>query len=105
MTSETEIRAALVELKKANGQRELNEARFELAHVCSADNITALLAEIDALRVDAERYRWIRKKVYVIGLNGDNGCQWTAPTSDDETNAIDFEQNLDAAIAQSKGCA
>ena len=55
MSAETEIRAALTAIKKADGQRELIQAQFESARVCSDDNITALLAKIDALRVNAER--------------------------------------------------
>ena len=55
MTAETEIREALAAGKKADGQRELTQAHFELALLCSADNITALLARIDVLQRNAER--------------------------------------------------
>ena len=55
MSAESQIRAALTAIKKADGQRELIQTQFELARVCSDDNITALLAKIDALQRNAER--------------------------------------------------
>ena len=65
MSAETEIREALAAGKKADGQRELTQAHFELALLCSDDNITTLLAKIDALRIDSERC----KTLFDVAMN------------------------------------
>ena len=98
MSAETQIRAALAAIKKADGQRELIQAQFELARVCSDNNITALLTRIDALQRDAERFKWY----FGDCPKGDWMCTYldgmkTGWTTDEWRSAID------AAMAQSEG--
>ena len=94
MSAETEIRAALAAIKKADGQRELIQAQFELARVCSDDNITALLAKIDALQRDADRLNWLADKNNLVG-------NVQLPTSCVYQNLHSLRDAIDAAIAES----
>ena len=97
MSAETEIRAALASIKKADGQRELIQTQFELARVCSDDNITALLAKIDALQRDAERYRFLRlpenDEMFTVS-------KWKGDTL---LSLAALDDSIDRVMAKSKG--
>ena len=54
----------------------------------AADALTAQAAEIEALRADAERYRWLRKGGGLWGI-----CVW-----DDDEWVGDARTNVDALI-------
>jgi hypothetical protein len=56
-------------------------------------------AEIDALRKDAERYRWLKKSAFCnVWARGD-GIALVAP----RTPMADIDSRIDAAIDQARG--
>lgn len=58
-----------------------------------------LLLEIDALRKDAERYRWLEKRFRVFGLDIDGKHTW-APLGDVvRIRGVTFGAAIDAALA------
>ena len=60
------IRAAL-EIKSADGSlRSLFEERKTFIDACHPEAMRAILAHIEALEADAERYRWLRRGEYPI---------------------------------------
>ena len=66
--------------------------------------ITALLAELDALRADAKRYSWLRKKAYATEVDCDSGAmQWQTPYAALSVNEASLDAFIDAAIAQQEG--
>lgn len=48
-----------------------DDARDRFGAVCSPANLTVLLDALDALRVDAERYRWLRERPTYLGWDAD----------------------------------
>ena len=102
MSAETQIKAALAAIKKADGQRELIQAQFELARVCSDDNITALLARIDALQKDAERC----KTLFEVAMKTLSQIASTPRNKGARKNArateLFIQTQSDAAMAQFK---
>lgn len=88
------IRAALAALdgpKKAGTNMAVNA---EYMQACNPAAIRELLAERDALKADAERYRWLREHV------SDGRC-----TEKDGYGGytLRFGESLDAAIDAAKG--
>ncbi|MGI4815888.1 MAG: hypothetical protein ACRYG5_10025 [Janthinobacterium lividum] len=73
--------------------------RLFLMQVRYGSALAAKDAEIAALRVDAERYRWWRNWVFTGGQNGSPDWSYL---EDVETEA-DIDAKINAATAQSKG--
>lgn len=71
---------------------------------CSPAAMTTLFAELDALRADAKRYSWLRKKAYATEVDCDSGAmQWQTPYAALSVNEASLDAFIDAAIAQQEG--
>lgn len=88
------------------------DEEVEAAMMRAGAQIEALQREIDALRKDAERYRWLQaSKAGTIRLDGDhtvpNDLRWAAPQYVNWGNGLTLNAAVDAAMAadQSIGAA
>lgn len=72
-----QLRAAVARFNAADrgpggyGLEDYGPAWRELNALCAPANLTALLDALDALRVDAERYRWLRERPTYLGWDAD----------------------------------
>lgn len=65
---------------------------------CNPSAIRALLAELDAVRVKAARYDWLRNQPVEVPAHGPDMTIWDSNGSGDALRGVAADEAIDAAI-------